>query len=46
MKKDKIIYSINIEDVQTVAKQELNRKLSNEKLKMVEIKLGDYYRLI
>ena len=38
----KIIYSINIEDVQTVAKQELKRKLSEEELKMVELKLGDY----
>ena len=42
MKEDKIIYSINIEDVQTVAKQELNRRLSEEELKMVEMKLGDY----
>jgi hypothetical protein len=42
MTKDKIIYSINIEDVQPVAKQELNKKLSDEELKMVEIKLGDY----
>ena len=29
----KIIYSINIEDIQAVAKQELNRKLSDEELK-------------
>ncbi|MEA3476251.1 MAG: hypothetical protein U9R23_07420 [Candidatus Cloacimonadota bacterium] len=42
MEKDKIIYSINIEDVQTVAKQELNRRLSDEELKMVETRLGDY----
>jgi len=26
----------------TVAKQELNRKFSDEELKMVEMKLGDY----
>lgn len=38
----KIIYSINIEDIQTVAKQEFNRKLLDEELKMVEMKLGDY----
>ncbi len=31
MEKDKIIYSINVEDVQTVAKQEINRKLSKKK---------------
>ncbi len=30
MKEDKIIYSINIEDIQTVAKQELNRRLSDK----------------
>ena len=31
MKEDKMIYSINIEDIQTVAKQELNRKISKKK---------------
>jgi hypothetical protein len=38
----KIIYSINIEDVQHVANQELSRQLSMDELKMVEEKLGDY----
>jgi len=39
---DKIIYSINIDDVQNVANQELFRKLSMEELRIVEEKLGDY----
>ncbi|MFN3533224.1 MAG: hypothetical protein ACK41Q_12060 [Candidatus Brocadia sp.] len=39
---EKIIYSINIEDVQSVAEQELGRKLTAEELKLVEDKLGDY----
>lgn len=39
---EKIIYSINIEDVQTIAEQELDRKLTEEELTLVEDKLGDY----
>lgn len=39
---EKIIYSINIEDIQTIAKQELDRKLTEEELRLVEDKLGDY----
>ena len=39
---EKIIYSINIEDIQTVAEQELDRKLTEEELRLVENKLGDY----
>jgi len=35
MRRDKIIYSINISDVQTVAEQELERKLTQEELKFV-----------
>lgn len=38
----KIIYSINIEDVQNVAEQELGRKLSKKELKIIEEKIGDY----
>jgi len=36
------IYSINIEDVQNVAEEELERKLNKKELKIVEDKLGDY----
>ena len=40
--KDKIIYSINIEDLQTVAEQELERELTNDEIEIVEKRLGDY----
>lgn len=39
---EKIIYSINIEDVQNVAEQALERKLTAKELKLVEGKVGDY----
>ncbi|CAG1770275.1 hypothetical protein BAC3_00921 [uncultured bacterium] len=42
MNRKKIIYSINIEDVQNVAEQELDRKLTEEELRLVEDRLGDY----
>lgn len=38
----KIIYSINIEDVQNVAAEELERKLTKKELGIIEDKLGDY----
>ncbi|MBS3918778.1 MAG: hypothetical protein KG012_07825 [Deltaproteobacteria bacterium] len=43
MRKDKIIYSINIEDVQNVAQQELGRALTDSELKIVEDKIGDQF---
>ncbi|MEW6360008.1 MAG: hypothetical protein AB1696_26965 [Planctomycetota bacterium] len=43
MRKDKIIYSINIEDVQNVAEQELGRALTDAELKIAEDKIGDYF---
>ena len=42
MKPSKIIYSINIEDVQNVAEEELGRKLSKKELALIEDKIGDY----
>ena len=39
---EKTIYSINIEDVQNVAEQELERKLTAKELRLVEDKVGDY----
>ena len=39
---EKIIYSINIEDVQNVAEQELERKLTAKELRLVEDKVGNY----
>lgn len=38
----KIIYSINVEDIQNVAEEELGRKLSKKELKTIEGKIGDY----
>ncbi len=38
----KIIYSINIRDVQNVAEQELGRKLKEKELEVIENKIGDY----
>lgn len=42
MHKKKLIHSVNTEDIQTVAEQELGRKLTKEELKLVEDRLGDY----
>jgi len=42
MRKNKMLYSINVEDIQDVAMEELDRPLSNEELRLVEEKLGDY----
>ena len=39
---EKIIYSINIEDVQNVAEEELERKLTAKELRLVEDKVGNY----
>lgn len=38
----KIIYSINIKDVQNVADQEMGRELNKKELKIIEEKIGDY----
>jgi len=38
----KVIYSINIDDVQTVAREEFGRKLNARELQIVENKIGDY----
>ena len=38
----KIIYSINIEDAQNVAEQELERELGDKELEIIENKIGDY----
>ncbi len=40
--KDRVVYSINIEDLQNVAEQELERELTDEEIKIVEERLGDY----
>lgn len=43
MRKNKVIYSINIEDVQDVARQELDRELTAAELRVVEDKIGDQF---
>lgn len=43
MRKDRIIYSLNIADVQNVAQQELGRDLTDNELKIVEDKIGDQF---
>ncbi|MFQ5638640.1 MAG: hypothetical protein ACE5IR_11675 [bacterium] len=42
MNTDKIIYAINIEDVQTVAAEQLDWELTENELNFVEDRLGDY----
>jgi hypothetical protein len=40
--KDRIVYSINVEDLQNVAEQELDRELSEKEIRFIEERLGDY----
>jgi hypothetical protein len=39
---ERIVYSINVEDVQTVASEILDRKLTDEEISLVEDSIGDY----
>ncbi|MFH1613973.1 MAG: hypothetical protein ABIG61_02665 [Planctomycetota bacterium] len=39
---DKIIYSINVGDIQEVANQVLERRLTKEEIILVEKSVGDY----
>jgi len=46
---DKIIYSLNVADVQEVAKEVLERKLTKKEIDLVERKVGgfiDWYQAI
>jgi hypothetical protein len=40
--RDRIIYSINVEDIQNVAEQELDRELTDKEIELIEKRLGDY----
>ncbi len=42
MHKKKFVHSVNSEDIQHVAEQELGRKPTAKEMKLVEDKLGDY----
>jgi hypothetical protein len=49
MKKSTIIYSLNIEDVQTVANDDLERNLSHQEIEKVKEKIAekiDWYNAI
>lgn len=39
-----VVYSINVEDIQTVAMEEYGRILTDEELEVIEDNLGDYIR--
>jgi hypothetical protein len=39
---DKIIYQLTVEDLQNVANDELSRDLTEEEIKLLENKIGDY----
>lgn len=43
LRKDKIVYSINIEDLQNVANDVLERELSNKEIKILIDKIGNYF---
>lgn len=43
MARNKIIYSINIEDVQNVAREDLGRELTDPELGLVEDNIGDQF---
>lgn len=40
---EQIIYSVNVEDLQAVAKVIYGKELSNEEVEKVSQKLGDYF---
>ena len=40
--KNRIVYSISVEDLQNVADQELYRKLTAREMEFIENRLGDY----
>lgn len=42
MNASKIIYSLNIEDLQNVAEEYLGRQASKKEIKIIEDKLSDY----
>ncbi len=39
---ERIVYSLNVEDLQTVANDEISRDLTEEEIKIVEENVGDY----
>jgi len=41
---ERIVYSLNVEDIQEVAKEVLGRKLTKREISLVEESLGDYIK--
>jgi hypothetical protein len=39
---DRIVYSINVEDLQTVASEEMDRELTEHEIEIIENRLGEY----
>ncbi|MBN2315920.1 MAG: hypothetical protein JXM79_18480 [Sedimentisphaerales bacterium] len=39
---DRIVYSINVADIQEIAEQVLERRLTKEEIVLVEQSIGDY----
>jgi hypothetical protein len=42
MEEDKIVYQLTVEDLQNVAIESIDRELTNQEIKQVEEKLGDF----
>jgi hypothetical protein len=40
--KNRIVYSIDVEDLQNVADQEIDRELTGKEIEFIENRLGDY----
>ncbi|MDA2917925.1 hypothetical protein MYX76_00250 [Desulfobacterota bacterium AH_259_B03_O07] len=40
--KNRVIYFINVDDLQNVADQELERELTDKEIEFIEKRLGDY----
>ncbi|MCA1635669.1 MAG: hypothetical protein LC802_18755 [Acidobacteria bacterium] len=41
---ERIVYSLNVEDIQNVALEELGRSLTEKEVEIVEEHLGDYIK--
>jgi hypothetical protein len=40
--KNRIVYSIDVEDLQNVADQEIDRELTEKEIELIENRLGDF----
>jgi hypothetical protein len=44
MNRNKIIYSLNVENIQTVALEEIGRELTDKEIQMIIEPIGDYIK--